>query len=203
MFVHYDPTSGQIRQVSQAPRPFRLAGQAVALVDPAPEPRGRWAVDLKSLRPAAIDPVCGAVLDPARAKRSIEHEGTTYRFCCDACAVKFFLDPSTVLADRAAPDEAWECCSLVALPPDPPDAREVKAARNAELAATDAMMVADRPLAGAVREEWRAYRQALRDIGSCATAAEMIAAWPKRPGGGDGPRILELRGKLAAAAPTE
>ncbi|HUF82155.1 MAG TPA: HAD-IC family P-type ATPase, partial [Burkholderiales bacterium] len=53
------------------------------------------------------DPVCGMAVDPARAKHSVEHGGTTYYFCCGGCAEKFRRDPGAALAkERAAQPKA-------------------------------------------------------------------------------------------------
>jgi len=49
-------------------------------------------------RPAAIDPVCGMTVDPAKAKASYEHEGRTYYFCCTGCQGKFAADPARYLS---------------------------------------------------------------------------------------------------------
>ncbi|WP_207211496.1 MULTISPECIES: phage tail assembly chaperone [Rhodoplanes] len=59
----------------------------------------------------------------------------------------------------------------------------VRTARNAELDATDVMVVPDRPMAEDTRSAWLTYRAALRDLGRHQTAGEMIAAWPARPDG--------------------
>jgi P-type Cu+ transporter len=50
----------------------------------------------------AIDPVCGMTVDPATAKASAEHAGTTYYFCCLGCAAKFRADPDQYLKPKAA-----------------------------------------------------------------------------------------------------
>ena len=44
-----------------------------------------------------IDPVCGMSVDPATAKHSAEHDGTTYYFCCNGCRTKFAADPEKYL----------------------------------------------------------------------------------------------------------
>ena len=41
----------------------------------------------------AIDPVCGMTVDPAKAKATAEHAGTTYYFCSQGCRDKFVKDP--------------------------------------------------------------------------------------------------------------
>ena len=52
--------------------------------------------------PAAIDPVCGMTVDPATAKHSHAHDGTTYYFCSARCREKFAADPAGYLAPTEA-----------------------------------------------------------------------------------------------------
>jgi hypothetical protein len=81
-------------------------------------------------------------------------------------------------------EDGWNYCLLLPVAHEPgPTVREVRAARNVELAETDAMMLPDRNVAD--RIAWRSYRQALRDLGALGSADEMIAAWPRRPDGHD------------------
>jgi Cu+-exporting ATPase len=47
--------------------------------------------------PGAVDPVCGMTVDPATAKFSADHDGTTYYFCCGGCLAKFQADPAKYL----------------------------------------------------------------------------------------------------------
>jgi Cu+-exporting ATPase len=49
---------------------------------------------------AAIDPVCGMSVDPARAKHHAEHHGKTFYFCGAGCRTKFTADPEKYLAKR-------------------------------------------------------------------------------------------------------
>jgi Cu+-exporting ATPase len=49
----------------------------------------------------AIDPVCGMTVDPAKAKATFEHHGTTYYFCAPGCREKFASDPDGWLERRA------------------------------------------------------------------------------------------------------
>jgi len=44
------------------------------------------------------DPVCGMQVDPAKAKGSFDHKGTTYYFCGLRCLEKFKNDPDGILA---------------------------------------------------------------------------------------------------------
>ncbi|MDQ2084760.1 phage tail assembly chaperone [Xanthobacteraceae bacterium Astr-EGSB] len=200
MFVHYDFETNRVVQVSHAAQPFRMAGKGVAIVAGLPtDLGGGFAIDPASLRPAVVDPICETVLAPERAARTIDRDDKTWSFCCDQHFVQFVLMKDAEyqgwLAERP-PEEAWECCELVALPPPPPSIMEVKAKRNEELAATDGVMAypPDRPqLSAEALEAWRAYRQALRDLGALASAADMIAAWPLRPGGRDAIQVLRAR----------
>jgi len=43
------------------------------------------------------DPVCGMMVDPAKAKATAEHGGKPYSFCCDGCAQKFLANPESYL----------------------------------------------------------------------------------------------------------
>ena len=42
----------------------------------------------------ATDPVCGMMVDPAKARASLEHAGTTYYFCSPGCCDTFAADPA-------------------------------------------------------------------------------------------------------------
>lgn len=53
-----------------------------------------------------------------------------------------------------------------------------------ELATTDQYMVSDRPLTDAERDQWRTYRQALRDLKG--DAKTILKEWPDRPDGASG-----------------
>ena len=46
---------------------------------------------------AALDPVCGMVVNPATAKHRFEHAGQVFFFCCDGCRGKFAADPARYL----------------------------------------------------------------------------------------------------------
>ena len=51
----------------------------------------------------ARDPVCGMVVDPARASRTAVHAGQTYYFCAPACRKRFVADPERYLAPGYRP----------------------------------------------------------------------------------------------------
>jgi YHS domain-containing protein len=42
----------------------------------------------------AKDPVCGMMVDEARARSSSAHGGRTYFFCAPACKQRFDADPA-------------------------------------------------------------------------------------------------------------
>jgi YHS domain-containing protein len=195
MFVHYDPATKRVVQLSSGAQPFAREGLAVAVImGLPPDEGGGYAIDPASLTNAVTDPVGGVVFDPKDAVRTYEHGGKTYHFASLANAVKFFVNAEACLAERPDDGAQWQCGSVVALPkppPPPPTLWQVKAARDAELAATDAYMMPDRPMTDWAHEEWRAYRQKLRDLGSLSTADAMVAAWPVRPDGRDA--IADMR----------
>jgi Cu+-exporting ATPase len=45
----------------------------------------------------ARDPVCGMMVDPAKAAAHAEHKGETYYFCAKGCAQKFAANPERYL----------------------------------------------------------------------------------------------------------
>jgi Cu+-exporting ATPase len=47
------------------------------------------------------DPVCGMLVDPAKAAASWEYEGRTYHFCCGHCLHKFQANPQAYLTGGA------------------------------------------------------------------------------------------------------
>ena len=49
----------------------------------------------------AQDPVCGMAVDPATAKHTAEHAGTTFYFCCNGCREKFVADPARYVAPKS------------------------------------------------------------------------------------------------------
>jgi Cu+-exporting ATPase len=46
---------------------------------------------------SVIDPVCGMIVDPAKAAGTVDHHGTTYYFCGQGCVAKFRADPEKYL----------------------------------------------------------------------------------------------------------
>lgn len=64
---------------------------------------------------AAIDPVCGMTVDPAKTTHHAEHQGQAYYFCSAGCRAKFVADPNAFLgtkpfpAPSATPGAMWTC----------------------------------------------------------------------------------------------
>ena len=52
---------------------------------------------------AVRDPVCGMMVEPARAAGKFEYKGTTYYFCAKSCEQRFAADPEKYLAPKPAP----------------------------------------------------------------------------------------------------
>ncbi len=52
---------------------------------------------------AAIDPVCGMTVDPAKAAATEEYQAKQYFFCSQGCAAKFRADPARYLAPKTEP----------------------------------------------------------------------------------------------------
>ncbi len=53
--------------------------------------------DMSEKSPKVTDPVCGMTVDPAEAATSTKHEGHTYYFCSEHCAMVFAADPGAHL----------------------------------------------------------------------------------------------------------
>ena len=53
--------------------------------------------------PQVKDPVCGMIVDPARAAASFEHDHHFYHFCALSCFAKFRAEPERYLGGVAAP----------------------------------------------------------------------------------------------------
>jgi len=54
---------------------------------------------------SAVDPVCGRELKRADAAAAIDHHGTVYFFCSEACKQQFVADP-TLFVDAGSAAEA-------------------------------------------------------------------------------------------------
>ena len=67
---------------------------------------------------AAVDPVCGMMVDPATSTVSHEHADATYYFCGDGCRTKFRTDPRRYLSPSpsddspAPPPGTWFTCPM-------------------------------------------------------------------------------------------
>ena len=57
---------------------------------------------LEPLPPAqAVDPVCGMTVSADASGRPVEHEGSTYYFCCVGCRDAFVKEPASYLTEEA------------------------------------------------------------------------------------------------------
>ena len=50
--------------------------------------------------PVYRDPVCGMMVDPAKGKPKLEHDGHVFHFCCQGCHDKFAADPGQYLTAK-------------------------------------------------------------------------------------------------------
>jgi YHS domain-containing protein len=50
----------------------------------------------------AIDPICGMTVTLAKARRTAEHEGRAYYFCCGGCRERFLTSPERYLGAEGA-----------------------------------------------------------------------------------------------------
>jgi xanthine dehydrogenase accessory factor len=71
----------------------RAAGEFSTGVSPVEQKAG--AVEV-------VDPVCGMTVTADASHHPIEHEGTTYYFCCAGCSTSFAADPVRYLSDADA-----------------------------------------------------------------------------------------------------
>jgi YHS domain-containing protein len=49
-----------------------------------------------------LDPVCGMTVTADAAHFPVEHDGTTYYFCCAGCSGSFAADPAHYLTEAEA-----------------------------------------------------------------------------------------------------
>ena len=68
----------------------RFAGNPSKFLKPVADPIGG--------EETAVDPVCGMTVDRAGAAATREHDGSTYYFCMEGCAIEFEADPERYLA---------------------------------------------------------------------------------------------------------
>ena len=68
-------------------------------IRPAPTQHKRPAPTAVETQPVTgyVNPVCGAVVDPARALSSLTMSGQTHYFCCEGCRTEFERDPEKYL----------------------------------------------------------------------------------------------------------
>lgn len=76
----------------------RAAGE---LSIPGPVP-GTVSVGLPTAATEAVDPVCGMTVTADAAHFPVEHDGTTYYFCCAHCSTAFTEDPARYLSEAEA-----------------------------------------------------------------------------------------------------
>ena len=73
----------------------RAAGEFVA--GPAPA-----TADSVPATAEVVDPVCGMTVTADAAHFPVEHDGTTYYFCCSGCSQSFAADPTKYLSEAEA-----------------------------------------------------------------------------------------------------
>jgi xanthine dehydrogenase accessory factor len=90
----------------------RTSHQEIAVAVLAELVQRRAAGEFSHIRPAAaveqptaaeaVDPVCGMTVTADAAHLPVEHEGTTYYFCCAMCSESFAADPARYLSEAEA-----------------------------------------------------------------------------------------------------
>lgn len=95
------------------------------------------------------------------------------------------LLPNQMLSPRNDGDIGWTLnLDNEWINPNPPDVTpqdvKVRARRDAELERSDMYMLPDFPITELVREQWRQYRQDLRDIPSQSGFPDNVV-WPIKP----------------------
>ena len=124
----------------------------------------------------AVDPVCGMQVDPANAKARREHDGGTYYFCCEGCALRFGENPARYLDGNGLPlPRAAQVAS-------PSTAHEATVA-GAYVCPMHPEVVADEPI----------------DCRLCGMALEPSA--PLAAGEGPSPELLDFRRRLLWTLP--
>ncbi len=58
--------------------------------------------DPRNEQPAAVDPVCGMKVDPAKSPHHHAHDGRAFFFCSAGCRNKFVADPDKYLSKQSA-----------------------------------------------------------------------------------------------------
>ena len=99
------------RRFDAAPAQF---ADAAAAAEPRP-------VAQKAANERVVDPVCGMNVDPAKAAAVVEHEGKTFFFCSQGCAVRFRAEPAKFLhpAHAATPPAHAPAGATYVCPMDP------------------------------------------------------------------------------------
>jgi len=68
--------------------------RAAGALQPAPPHEVRATLPMAE----AVDPVCGMTVTPGPASHPLEHDGSTYYFCCTGCRERFARDPAAYVA---------------------------------------------------------------------------------------------------------
>src|SRR5215469_16675314 len=63
----------------------------------------QWSHSHQHARAAAIDPVCGMTVDPAKSRHHFLFRARNYFFCSAGCRGKFAADPFKYLEETATP----------------------------------------------------------------------------------------------------
>ncbi|MGH8926497.1 MAG: XdhC family protein, partial [Acidimicrobiia bacterium] len=74
---------------------LRVAGELVNNLGGAPE-------EISEIE-EAIDPVCGMTVEVGSARHKMDHDGTTYYFCCAGCRKAFEEDPAAFAGSETKP----------------------------------------------------------------------------------------------------
>lgn len=106
---------------------------------------------------------------------------------------QYFVDVSSVEMG----ENGWDYCTILARDAEI-DLSDIQNIRYEELRLTDPYMLEDFPITPEEKQAWRAYRQAIRDMGELPNARAMLAAWPDRPDGNDPTMPVRIKYKLPA-----
>src|SRR5271163_2988647 len=69
------------------------------MADPGIPPRSPVSgLNILATPPREKDPVCGMMVDPQKAAKTVEHAGKKYYFCSVRCAERFSEEPEKFLA---------------------------------------------------------------------------------------------------------
>ena len=116
------------------------------------------------------DPVCGMLVDPAKAAGKVEHEKRNYYFCSPRCAERFSKEPLKFLA--ASGTEGMEH-------PSPPVAHEMHA--HAQAAAAVAASKTARYILHREGSPEKAQRGKIGASGDIAFGCRLFARFGREP----------------------